>query len=84
MGLVTPRHDHTDVRLECASGMLWFPQWNGEPGAIIAVGALAAVVWILLAIPVLVAGLARFGRREGHATTSGGTRGSVSGSRVWR
>jgi MFS family permease len=49
---------------ECASGMLWFPQWNGERGVIIAVGALAAVVWMLLAIPVLVAGLARFGRRE--------------------
>jgi hypothetical protein len=49
---------------ECANGVLWFPQWNGEPGVIIAVGALAAVVWILLAIPVLVAGLARFGRRE--------------------
>jgi hypothetical protein len=49
---------------ECAGGMLWFPQWNGEPGVIIAVGALAAVVWMLLAIAVLVAGLARFGRRE--------------------
>jgi hypothetical protein len=49
---------------ECAGGVLWFPQWNGEPGVIIAVGALAAVVWILLAFAVLVAGLARFGRRE--------------------
>ncbi len=49
---------------ECASGMLWFPQWNGEPGVIIAAGALAAVVWMLLAFAVLVAGLARFGRRE--------------------
>ena len=49
---------------ECAGGVLWFPQWNGEPGVIIAVGALAAVVWMLLAIAVLVAGLARFGRRE--------------------
>ena len=49
---------------ECANGVLWFPQWNGEPGVIIAVGALAAVVWMLLAIAVLVAGLARFGRRE--------------------
>lgn len=48
---------------ECASGGLWFPQWNGEPGVIIAVGALAAVVWMLLAIAVLVAGLARFGGR---------------------
>ena len=49
---------------ECANGVLWFPQWNGEPGVIIAVGALVAVVWMLLAIAVLVAGLARFGRRE--------------------
>jgi hypothetical protein len=49
---------------ECANGVLWFPQWNGEPGVIIAVGALAAVVWMLLAIAALVAGLARFGRRE--------------------
>ena len=31
---------------------------------IIAVGALAAAVWILLTIAVLVAGLTRFGRRE--------------------
>ena len=48
----------------CADGVLWFPQWNEEPGVIIAVGALAAAVWILLTIAVLVAGLARFGRRE--------------------
>jgi hypothetical protein len=48
----------------CADGVLWFPQWNGEPGAIIAVGALAAAVWILLTIAVLAAGLARFGRRQ--------------------
>jgi hypothetical protein len=45
---------------ECANGVLWFPQWNGEPGVIIAVGALAAAVWVLLAIAVLVAGLTRF------------------------
>ncbi len=49
---------------ECPNGGLWFPQWNGEPGVIIAVGALAAVVWMLLAIAVLVAGLARFDRRQ--------------------
>src|ERR1700691_5707911 len=34
----------------CADGVIWFPQWNGEPGVIVAVGAVAAVVWILLAI----------------------------------
>ena len=48
----------------CADGVLWFPQWNGEPGVITAAGALAAAVWILLTIAVLVAGLARFARRE--------------------
>ena len=48
----------------CADGVLWFPQWNGEPGVITAVGALAAAVWILLTIAVLVAGLVRFGRRK--------------------
>ncbi|MGH3219435.1 MAG: hypothetical protein ACRDPY_12115 [Streptosporangiaceae bacterium] len=49
---------------KCASGQLWFPQWNGEPGVIITVGALAAAVWVLLSIAVPVAGLARFGRRQ--------------------
>jgi hypothetical protein len=44
---------------DCAGGGLWFPQWNGEPGVIIAVGALAAAVWILLTIAVLVTGLTR-------------------------
>jgi hypothetical protein len=48
----------------CASGVISFFQWNGEPRVIIAVGTLAAAVWMLLAIPVLVAGLARFRRRE--------------------
>jgi hypothetical protein len=48
----------------CASGVISFFQWNGEPRVIIAVGTLAVVVWMLLAIPVLVAGLARFRRRE--------------------
>ena len=48
----------------CADGVLWFPQWNGEPRVITAVGALAAAAWILLTIAVLVAGLARFARRE--------------------
>jgi hypothetical protein len=46
---------------DCASGGLWFPQWNGEPRVIIAVGTLAAAVWMLLTIAVLVAGLTRFG-----------------------
>ena len=48
----------------CADGVIWFPQWNGEPGVIVAVGALAAAIWIMLAIPVLVAGLVRLRGRE--------------------
>jgi hypothetical protein len=44
---------------ECTSGVLWFPQSNGEPRVIIVVGALAAAVWVLLTIPVLVAGYVR-------------------------
>jgi hypothetical protein len=48
----------------CASGVISFFQWNGEPRVIVALGVLAAVIWILLAIPVLVAGLARFRRRQ--------------------
>src|SRR5215469_4633348 len=48
----------------CASGVISFFQWNGEPRVIIAVGTLAAVVWTLLAIPVLGSGLARFRRKE--------------------
>jgi hypothetical protein len=48
----------------CADGVLWFPQWNGEPGVMVAVGGLAAVAWMLLAIAVLLAGLVRFGRRK--------------------
>jgi hypothetical protein len=34
----------------------WLPQWNGEPGVIIAIGAIAEVAWMLLSVPVLVAG----------------------------
>jgi hypothetical protein len=48
----------------CAEGFLQFPQWNGEPGVIVVVGAVAAGVWLLLAFAVLAAGLARFGRRQ--------------------
>jgi hypothetical protein len=55
----------------CASGVISFFQWNGEPWVIIAAGTLAAAVWMLLAIPVLVAGLARIRR-------------SVSRDGIWR
>jgi hypothetical protein len=38
---------------------LWMLQWNGEPGVIIGIGAIAEVVWGLLSFPVLIAGLVR-------------------------
>jgi hypothetical protein len=37
----------------------WMLQWNGEPGVIIALGAIAEVAWALLSVPVLVAGFVR-------------------------
>ena len=37
----------------------WFLLWNGEPGVIADVGGLAAGVWLLLAVPLLVAGFVR-------------------------
>jgi len=37
----------------------WLPQWNGEPGVIIVIGAMAEVAWVLLSVPVLVAGFVR-------------------------
>ncbi len=44
---------------ECVNETFLFPQWTGEPVVIIAVGGLAAGVWILLAVPLLVAGFVR-------------------------
>ena len=38
-----------------------FPQWNGEPGLIVAVGGAAEVSWVVLSVPVLVAGIVRLG-----------------------
>lgn len=43
----------------CSTETFLFPQWTGEPAVILLVGALAAAVWILLALPLLVAGLVR-------------------------
>ena len=43
----------------CAGEEFWFLLWNGEPGVIADVGVLAAVVWLLLAVPLLVAGFVR-------------------------
>jgi hypothetical protein len=37
----------------------WMLQWNGEPGVIIAIGAIAEVAWALLSLPVLIAGFVR-------------------------
>jgi hypothetical protein len=37
----------------------WMLQWNGEPGAIIGIGAIAEVAWALLTFPVLIAGFVR-------------------------
>jgi hypothetical protein len=44
---------------QCTNDEFWFPLYNGEPGVIAAVGALAAGAWLLLAVPLLVAGFVR-------------------------
>lgn len=44
---------------QCTKDEFWFPLYNGEPGVIVALGALAAGVWLLLAVPLLVAGFVR-------------------------
>lgn len=44
---------------ECVNDTFLFPEWTGEPVVILAVSALAAGVWILLAVPLLVAGFVR-------------------------
>jgi hypothetical protein len=41
-------------------GWRWMVQWTGEPQAIIDVAVIALPVWVLLSIPVLVAGFVRF------------------------
>jgi hypothetical protein len=43
----------------CVRDTFLFPEWTGEPAVILAVSALAAGVWILLAVPLLVAGFVR-------------------------
>jgi hypothetical protein len=43
----------------CTDEEFWFLLLNGEPGVIADVSALAAVVWVLLAVPLLVAGFVR-------------------------
>jgi len=44
---------------QCTNETFLLPQWDGEPGVIILVGGLAAGVWVLLAVPLLVAGFVR-------------------------
>jgi amino acid transporter len=44
---------------QCTTDEFLFPLYNGEPWVITAVGGLAAGVWVLLAIPLLVAGFVR-------------------------
>ncbi len=44
---------------QCTDDEFWFLLWNGEPGVIAAVGNLAATAWLLLAVPLLVAGFVR-------------------------
>jgi hypothetical protein len=43
----------------CTGEEFLFLLWNGEPGVIADVSVLAAVVWVLLAVPLLVAGFVR-------------------------
>jgi hypothetical protein len=40
-------------------GVLWMVQWPGEPQVIIDVAVVALPVWVLLSVPVLVAGFVR-------------------------
>ncbi len=44
---------------QCTNDEFWFPLYNGEPVVIRAVGELAAAAWVLLAVPLLVAGVVR-------------------------
>jgi hypothetical protein len=44
---------------QCVNDEFLFPLYNGEPGVIAAVGALAATAWVLLAVPLLLAGFVR-------------------------
>ena len=44
---------------QCINDEFLFPLYNGEPVVIADVGALAATAWVLLAVPLLVAGFVR-------------------------
>lgn len=43
----------------CTTDEFWFPLYNGEPGVIADAGALVAAAWVLLAVPLLLAGFVR-------------------------
>ena len=43
----------------CTGEEFWFLLWNGEPAVIADVAVLAAAAWLLLAVPLLVAGFVR-------------------------
>lgn len=44
---------------QCVNDEFWFPLYNGEPAVIADVGALAATAWVLLAVPLPLAGFVR-------------------------
>jgi hypothetical protein len=58
-------------------GFRWMLQWPGEPQVIIDVGVIAEVAWVLLSVPLLVAGFVRLrGWRPGNWLRVAGWAGS--------
>jgi hypothetical protein len=53
---------------------MYLPQWDGESGVIVRAGTLAALTWLLLTVPVLVAG---FIRLRGGRPSNGRVRAAV-------
>jgi hypothetical protein len=41
-------------------GVIWMVQWPGEPQVVIDVAVIALPVWVLLSVPLLIAGFVRF------------------------
>jgi hypothetical protein len=44
---------------QCVNDEFWFPLYNREPAVIADVGVLAAAAWVLLTVPLLLAGFVR-------------------------
>jgi len=44
---------------QCTNEEFWLPMYNGEPGVIALAGNLAQMAWVLLAVPLLLAGFVR-------------------------